>query len=266
MQITLLGTGNALVTECYNTCFILSDGDKNLLVDAGGGNGILHQLRHAGFKLQDIHEIFVTHQHIDHLLGVIWLIRIMAQLMHRDNFSGDVNIYSHDEVINLLEDITRKLLLPYQAAYLGQRIHLITVNDNETRNIINHEITFFDIYSTRTKQYGFTMTLEGEKLLTCCGDEPCNAACESYARNSEWLLHEAFCLYSQVDVFRPYEKHHSTVRDAAMLAERLGVKNLLLYHTEDSDLINRKELYTNEAKNYFSGRLFIPDDLERLDL
>ena len=266
MLLTMLGTGNALVTECYNTCFIISDGDKNLLVDGGGGNGILYQLRHAGFKLQDIHEIFITHQHIDHLLGVIWLIRIMAQLMHRDNFSGDVNIYSHDEVINLLEDIAVKLLLPYQAAYLGSRIHLITINNNETRNIINHDITFFDIHSERTKQYGFTMTLESEKILTCCGDEPCHEACESYVRNSEWLLHEAFCLYSQVDTFKPYEKHHSTVKDAAELAERLCVKNLLLYHTEDSNLKNRKELYTNEAKKFFSGKIFVPDDLESITL
>ena len=266
MQITLLGTGNALVTECYNTCFVLSEGDKNLLVDAGGGNGILHQLKHAGFKLQDIHEIFVTHQHIDHLLGVIWLIRIMAQLMHRDNFSSDVNIYSHDEVINLLRDITVKLLLPYQAAYLDQRIHLITINDNDTRNIAGHDVTFFDIHSARTKQYGFIMMLNGEKFLTCCGDEPCHEACESYVRNSELLLHEAFCLYSQVDVFKPYEKHHSTVRDAAMLAERLGVKNLLLYHTEDSNLINRKELYTSEARKYFAGKVFVPYDLEVITL
>ena len=35
----MLGTGNALVTECYNTCFVISDGDKNFLVDGGGGSG-----------------------------------------------------------------------------------------------------------------------------------------------------------------------------------------------------------------------------------
>ena len=266
MKLTLLGTGNALVTECYNTCFIISDGNKNLLVDAGGGNGILHQLKQAGYELQDIHEIFITHQHIDHLLGVIWLVRIMAQLMNKGNFSGDVNIYSHDEVINLLEDIIVKLLLPYQAAFMGKRIHLITINDNETRNIINHNVTFFDIHSARTKQYGFTMVLYDGKKLTCCGDEPCHKACEDYVRNSEWLLHEAFCLYSQVDIFKPYEKHHSTVKDAAELAERLGAKNLLLYHTEDSNLKNRKQLYTNEAKQYFPGKIFVPDDLETIKL
>ena len=37
MNITMLGTGNAMVTECYNTCFVLEDGDKHLLVDGGGG-------------------------------------------------------------------------------------------------------------------------------------------------------------------------------------------------------------------------------------
>ena len=48
MDITMLGTGNAMVTECYNTCFVLRDGDKHLLVDGGGGNTVLSQLKKAG--------------------------------------------------------------------------------------------------------------------------------------------------------------------------------------------------------------------------
>ena len=56
MKLTMLGTGNALVTECYNTCFVISDGDKNFPVD-GGGSGILRQLNHAGFAWQDMREI-----------------------------------------------------------------------------------------------------------------------------------------------------------------------------------------------------------------
>ena len=38
MKLTILGTGNATVTECYNTCFALSDGNRHFLVDTGGGN------------------------------------------------------------------------------------------------------------------------------------------------------------------------------------------------------------------------------------
>ena len=40
MELIMLGTGNAMVTRCYNTCFVLSSGEEYFLVDAGGGNGI----------------------------------------------------------------------------------------------------------------------------------------------------------------------------------------------------------------------------------
>ena len=48
MKLTMLGTGNALVTECYNTCFVLSDEYGHFLVDGGGGNTVLSQLKKAG--------------------------------------------------------------------------------------------------------------------------------------------------------------------------------------------------------------------------
>ena len=45
MKLTILGTGNATVTECYNTCFALSEEGKHFLVDCGGGNRILKVLK-----------------------------------------------------------------------------------------------------------------------------------------------------------------------------------------------------------------------------
>ena len=65
----MLGTGNAAVTQCYNTCFALRHPNKTLLVDAGGGNGILIQLEKAGIPLTDIHAMFITHAHTDHMGG-----------------------------------------------------------------------------------------------------------------------------------------------------------------------------------------------------
>ena len=104
---------------------------------------------------------------------------------------------------------------------IGDRLHLITVHDGETRKIMNRDVTFFDIHSTKAKQYGFTLDMGNGDKFTCCGDEPYNDAERPYAENSKWLLHEAFCLYSQADRFSPYEKHHSTVKDACELAERI---------------------------------------------
>ena len=164
MNITMLGTGNAMVTECYNTCFVLQDGEKHLLVDGGGGNTLLRQLKQAGFAWQDMREIFVTHKHVDHLMGIVWMIRMICQHMRQGAYDGEAVIYGH------------------------------------------------------------------------------------------------------ADIFHPYEKHHSTVKDACELAEQLHVKNLLLYHTEDRNLAKRKELYTEEGKRYYHGNLYVPDDLEKISL
>ena len=69
--ITMLGTGNALATRCYNTCVTLHGEKGVLLVDAGGGNGILTQLEKAGIRREDISDLLVTHAHTYHLLGCI---------------------------------------------------------------------------------------------------------------------------------------------------------------------------------------------------
>ena len=127
-------------------------------------------------------------------------------------------------------------------------------------------MSFFDIGSTKAKQFGFQMIYDGGKVLTCCGDEPYNECEEKYAKGSDWMFHEAFCLYGQRDIFNPYEKHHSTVKDASELAENLGVKNLVLYHTEDKNIRKRKELYGAEGREYYHGNLFIPDDLDVIEM
>ena len=97
-------------------------------------------------------------------------------------------------------------------------------------------------------------------------DEPLSDAGRPYAKDADWMLHEAFCLFSQADIFDPYEKHHSTVKDACELAQELGVRNLLLYHTEDRNIARRKELYAAEGQPYFGGTLWVPDDLESIEL
>lgn len=78
LELTMLGTGNAMVTKCYNTCFTIRNGNDYFLTDAGGGNGILSQLEKAGIEIGSLRGMFVTHGHTDHILGAIWIIRIIA--------------------------------------------------------------------------------------------------------------------------------------------------------------------------------------------
>ncbi len=191
---------------------------------------------------------------------------MICQSMNHGEYEGEANIYAHEEVIDLISDMVGKLLLPKEVRFIGERLHLITVEDGEKKIINDREVIFFDIKSTKAKQFGFSMELDSGKKFVCCGDEPYNSCEEVYAKGCDWLLHEAFCLYSQADIFDPYEKHHSTVKDACQLAEKLGVRNLVLYHMEDKNLKNRKELYRAEGSGYFSGNLYVPDDLETIEI
>ena len=265
MKITMLGTGNALVTDCYNTGFLLDNQKKYFLVD-GGGNVIMRQLKNANYNWFNVNHIFVTHKHTDHFLGICWLVRMICQFMSSGDYKNDAYIYSHEEVLNLIRDFAQKILLKKESQCLDEKLHLVKISDGETLNIIDKNFTFFDIQSKKAKQFGFCLEFDENKKLTCCGDEPYTDLIKNYAENSDWLLHEAFCLYSQAEIFKPYEKNHSTVKDACEIAEKLHIKNLLLYHTEDKNLAERKNLYAEEGLKYFHGNLFIPDDLESVTL
>ena len=131
MNLTILGTGNATATHCYNTCFVLDEGGQYLLVDGGGGNGLLQQLEKTQLRWQDMRTVFVTHKHMDHLLGILWLMRMMCQSWRRGTYDGEAVIYGHEEVISLLRTMGKALLSSKDGAFLDDRLHLITVADGE---------------------------------------------------------------------------------------------------------------------------------------
>lgn len=60
--LIMLGTGNAVVTKCYNTCFAIQREENYFLV-------------------------FISHEHTDHLLGMVWLIRMIATQMKRNQYA-----------------------------------------------------------------------------------------------------------------------------------------------------------------------------------
>lgn len=128
------------------------------------------------------------------------------------------------------------------------------------------EVTFFDIHSTKARQFGFRAVLPDGKIVCCPGDEPLNPLCEEFAKGADWLFHEAFCLYRDREIFSPYEKHHSTVKDACELAERLDARHLILWHTEDKTYPERAALYRAEGEAYYHGDLLVPEDGSVIEL
>lgn len=266
-DLIMFGTGSAMVTHCFNTCFALHlENDEYFMVDAGGGNGILQQMEKAKINSKTIHHMFVTHSHTDHVLGVIWVIRKIATLMNQGKYESDFHIYCHDVVRDILLTMTKLTLKEKDFAQIGQRIFFHEIKDGDKISVLGMEITAFDILSTKAKQFGFTAVFADGMKIACLGDEPYNEHCHDLVKEVDWLFSEAFCLYSDRDTFKPYEKNHSTVKEASETAQSLEAKNLVLYHTEDKNMSKRKENYTNEARMYYKGNVFVPEDLEVISL
>jgi len=266
-KMYVLGTGFAMATKCFNTCFYLEAEDGSLfLTDAGGGNGILRQLEQTPFKWQDCHHMFVTHGHTDHVLGVIWVIRKVADLINKGKYEGQFHIYCHDVVKHMLLTMTEMTLKKKDFARVGQDILVHEMQDGERVELPFAALTAFDILSTKAKQFGYQLMFPDGMNFCCLGDEPYNEHDRQYAEGADWLLAEAFCRYDDREVFKPYEKNHSTVKEASELAEELRAKHLVLYHTEDKHIATRKGDYSAEAGKYYHGPVFVPDDLDVIEL
>lgn len=262
-RLVILGTGNAMATRCYNTCFALCPpGGDILLVDAGGGNGIFRQMEAAALPYERVRHLYLTHGHTDHALGVIWVLRKITALMCAGRYEGDLHVHCHSDAAALLRTVCTLMLPGKYTALFDQRVRFHIVADGEQADLLGMAITFFDIHSTKLRQFGFAARLPSGLRLACLGDEPFNPLCGRYVEGCGLLMSEAFCLYADRERFRPYEKHHSTALDAGRIAASLGAESLLLYHTEDETLATRRARYVAEAASVFPGRILVPDDLD----
>ncbi len=266
-ELLFLGTGHATVTECYNTSFILRSSDDILLVDGGGGNGILRQMKQAEVSVSDLSGIFVTHAHTDHILGVVWVLRIIGEEVGQGTYSGNCKVCGGSLVLDSLKCLCRHTMSPAVWRNVEHAVGFVEADDAQGIRIgQNMEIRPFEVSCNPVVQFGFKAFLQSGKTVACLGDVPCPEHLFSRLMGMDWLLCEAFCLDRDKEIFKPYAIGHETVLDAARTARRLNVKNLVLYHTEDAMLHKRKKEYTEEAGKEFQGNVYVPDDLEKITL
>ena len=140
MKITMLGTGHATVTNCYNTCFTISENNKHFLVDAGGGNGILKQLKDSNIKPADIVAMFISHTHTDHIMGAVWIIRVIGRKYLVEDYKTPFNIYGNNEVISAIRKMCEAVLPQKWNDLFEDKIILNVVDTGVETNILNKKI------------------------------------------------------------------------------------------------------------------------------
>ena len=109
-KIIMLGTGHGSVMNIYNTCFLLENNGENLLVDTGGGIQIIKNLQTKGYKLTDIHNIFISHCHTDHILGLCWMLKKLSVIYLKGDYKDKLNIYCNEEVAESIKKLISAVL------------------------------------------------------------------------------------------------------------------------------------------------------------
>lgn len=264
-KIIMLGTGSGGTLDLYNTCFVIQNEEGNFLVDTGGSVEIVRRIKNVGMQLSDIKNIFISHSHTDHILGLIWMFKKYGSTLIKSDINYKINIYCNDVVYEAIMVVAKHTLPENLLKKIYKVVNFTVLNDKDKYVINGVTYEFFDILAKGTKQFGFECILDNNKFIFL-GDEPLNKVLSNRVYGADYVTHEAFCLDYEESKFNAYAKNHSTALSAARVMNELDVQNLILYHTEETHGDKRKELYEEEAKRVFKGNVYVPNDLEEIKL
>ena len=226
----------------------------------------MRQLELAQIKIGQIRAAFISHIHTDHLLGLIWIVRYICQEINKERYDGEFRIYGHQRAIDTIRTICQLILKGKLTVHFDRQIVFLPITDGQKCEVEGRQFEFFDICSKKELQYGFVATLKNGKRLAFLGDEPMHEENFETIRNTDIIVQEAYCMHADKDIFHPYEKHHGTALLACQNAQRAGAKATVLVHTEGRTLDTRKQRYTAEGQTVFDGIVYVPDDLDIINL
>jgi ribonuclease Z len=287
MKLTILGCYAATPRTITNpTAQVLEIKNRMFLIDCGEGTQV--QLRKNKIKFSKINHIFISHLHGDHFFGLVGLIStfmllnresdlhvygprgikeiILLQLRYGNSFTG-YNLFFHElqskESVVLFED--EKVLV--KTIPMNHRIYtngfLFQEKNRERKlNIDKIQNLEIDVVYYQKIKYGGDITLadglvipnsaitfepEHEKTYAFCSDTVYDEQLIPFIEGVDVLYHES--------TFLENEKHlaektkHSTAKQAAKMALRANVKQLVLGHY--STRYESIELFKEEAETVF---------------
>jgi ribonuclease Z len=295
LTATFLGTGAATPTVDRNVAGLAVQREgETLLFDCGEGNQRQMMRYGVGFSFT---EIFFSHYHADHILGVTGLLRTMG-LQDR---SAPVTLYGPRGAERILG---AAISLGIERNKFPVEIHEISPGDRLTRD--EYDIVVFQTdhrpdtvgfalaEHTRLGRFnpdrarelgvpegplwgrlhkGETVLLEGGRsvspadivgsprrgrTLVYSGDTRPSLAVVEAARGADLLIHEA--TFGSDELERAKETGHSTAAEAARVAVEAGVRRLVLTHISPRYTRDAPELLA-EARAVFADTVIARDGM-----
>jgi glyoxylase-like metal-dependent hydrolase (beta-lactamase superfamily II) len=152
--------------------YIIKDsntGDLSLF-DAGNAislGGLIKGMEKFNLNYENITKIFLTHEHVDHVLGIYKLLNILKD--------DPPEIYAYGETAKILEKGEEKRILPIMFGLTARRfgIEIIPLQINDLRDLKEIEISsdfIFEIYHTPGHSLGSICYYDSKNKVLIPGD------------------------------------------------------------------------------------------------
>jgi ribonuclease Z len=295
LTLTFLGTGAACPTIDRNVSSIaLAREGETFLFDCGEGTQRQMMRYGVGFSFR---EMFFTHYHSDHLIGVIGLFRTMGLLDRKEGVTlygpkGARRIISHALDVGI-----ERTKFPFDIVEVkpGDRItraeyDLLVFDTDHRADTVGYALVEHDRLGRFDPERalalgipegplwgkihrGQPVTLDDGRVIqpgelvgpprpgrtvVYSGDTRPHRGVIEAARGADLLVHEA--TFSDEERARAIDTGHSTARDAAWVAREAGVRRLVLTHISARYSREAPELLA-EAQSVFPGAVVARDGM-----
>ena len=99
-----------------SNCYLLGEAGRAVVIDPNDPRGPLERLEALGWTPE---RILLTHEHCDHLLGVVWIVRKIGTLMRAGGYEGTLHLWCHAGLIETIRTLCRLTLQKKFADLLG---------------------------------------------------------------------------------------------------------------------------------------------------
>ncbi|HEY3680412.1 MAG TPA: MBL fold metallo-hydrolase [Bradyrhizobium sp.] len=225
MQLQFVGCGDALGSGGrYNTCFHLTGGNVNCLIDCGASS--LPALKKLGIAREDIDLILITHFHGDHFAGLPFFM-LDAQFSRR---SRPLVIAGPEGVEMRLTQVMEALFEHSSKIKPKFDLSVVALKPDETRRFGTVTVTPYAVVHGESGGpfLGYRIEAEG-RVIAYTADTEWTDTLIPLARNADLLVAEAY-YYDKI-----IKNHLSLATLEARLPE-IEPKRLILTHMSDDML------------------------------